>query len=250
MSRHRAILVALATLLTAGTTSAALACCEWGSPAPIAYQWSGCGGCGPAVAPVTYAAPVLAGGCGGCGAPLATYAQPFVPPLVAPAVGWGGGCGCSGCGGCGGYATPAIEPTPIAPSPIYVVNQGPDYTGPGLMVPYRVYAPGAGYAPPPAYSYVTGESLSRGLCEESLLRRGRSGRPVPRAGVLPSPISAVRRSGRAVSPVRAVSAPSARRSLLVEAHRLTERPHPLKARRVRAFVFQFSGDGASMRLAT
>jgi hypothetical protein len=123
MSRHRAILVALATLFTAGTTSAALACCEWGNPAPLAYQWSGCGGCGPAMAPVTYAEPVFAGGCGGCGAPLATYAQ--------PAVGWGGGCGCSGCGGCGGgYATPAIEPTPIAPSPIYVVNQGPDYTGP------------------------------------------------------------------------------------------------------------------------
>jgi hypothetical protein len=92
MSRRRAILVALATLFTAGTTSAALACCEWGNPAPLAYQWSGCGGCG------------------------------------------------------GVYATPAIEPTPIAPSPIYVVNQGPDYTGPGIMVPYRVYGPGAGYA--------------------------------------------------------------------------------------------------------
>jgi hypothetical protein len=155
MSRHRAILVALATLFTAGTTSAALACCEWGNPAPLAYQWSGCGGCGPAVAPVTYAEPVFAGGCGGCGAPLATYAQ--------PAVGWGGGCGCNGCGGCGGgYATPAIEPTPIAPSPIYVVNQGPDYTGPGIMVPYRVYGPGAGYAPPPAYSYVTGEPYPAG----------------------------------------------------------------------------------------
>ena len=129
MSRHRAILVALATLFTAGTTSAALACCEWGNPAPLAYQWSGCGGCGPAVAPVTYAEPVFAGGCGGCG---------------------------------GGYATPAIEPTPIAPSPIYVVNQGPDYTGPGIMVPYRVYGPGAGYAPPPAYSYVAGEPYPAG----------------------------------------------------------------------------------------
>jgi hypothetical protein len=132
MSRHRAILVALATLFTAGTTSAALACCEWGNPAPLAYQWSGCGGCGPAVAPVTYAEPVFAGGCSGCG-----------------------GCG-------GGYATPPIEPTPIAPSPIYVVNQGPDYTGPGIMVPYRVYGPGAGYAPPPAYSYVTGEPYPAG----------------------------------------------------------------------------------------
>ena len=140
MSRHRVILVALATLLTAGTTSAALACCEWGNPAPVAY-----------------AEPVGAG-CGGCAAPLVTYAQPVVPPLVTP-----GGCGCSGCGGCGGlYATPAIEPTPIAPSPIYVVNQGPDYTGPGIMVPYRVYAPGAGFAPPPAYSYVVGQPYPAG----------------------------------------------------------------------------------------
>lgn len=161
MSRHRVILVALATLLTAGTTSAALACCEWGNPAPITYRWSGCNGCGAAVAPAAYAepvAPIAAAGCGGCAAPLATYAQPVVPPLVTP-----GGCGCSGCGGCGGlYATPAIEPTPIAPSPIYVVNQGPDYTGPGIMVPYRVYAPGAGFAPPPAYSYVVGQPYPAG----------------------------------------------------------------------------------------
>jgi hypothetical protein len=42
------------------------------------------------------------------------------------------------------------------------VNQGPDYTGPGIMVPYRVYGPGAGYAPPPAYSYVTGEPYPAG----------------------------------------------------------------------------------------
>ena len=139
MSRHRVLLVALATMLTAGVTSAALACCEWGSPAPIGYQWGG--------------------GCGGCAAPLATYAEPVVPPLVTPAVGWGGGCGCSTCGGCSGvYATPGIEPMPIAPSSMYVVNQGPDYTGPGIMVPYRVYGPDAGAAPPPAYSYVAGEA--------------------------------------------------------------------------------------------
>jgi hypothetical protein len=140
MSRHRVVLVALATMFTAGITSAALACCEWGGPAPIAYQWGGWGGWG--------------GGCGGC-APVATYAE----PVVAPAVGWGGGCGCSACGGCGGlYATPALEPTPIAPAAMYVVNQGPDYTGPGLMVPYRVYGPDAGAAPPAAYSYVAGEA--------------------------------------------------------------------------------------------
>ena len=59
MSRHRVLLVALATMFTAGVTSAALACCDWGGPAPIGYQWgSGCGGCGAAFAPVTYAAPL------------------------------------------------------------------------------------------------------------------------------------------------------------------------------------------------
>jgi hypothetical protein len=78
MSNHRVILVALAIMFTAGITSAALSCCEWGGPIP--------------------------------------------------------------------------------PAPIYVVNQGPDYTGPGLMVPYRVYGPDAGAAPPTAYSYVAGEA--------------------------------------------------------------------------------------------
>jgi hypothetical protein len=32
-----------------------------------------------------------------------------------------------------------------------VVNQGPDFTGPAVMEPYRTYAPPAQYAPPPAY---------------------------------------------------------------------------------------------------
>lgn len=140
MYRHRVVLVALATIFTAGISSAALACCEWGGPAPIGYGGYGYGGYGGY-------------GCGGC-APVATYAAPVVPPLVTP-VGWGGGCG--GCGG-GLYATPALEPTPIAPAPIYVVNQGPDYTGPNIMVPYRVYGPDAGAAPPAAYSYVAGDA--------------------------------------------------------------------------------------------
>ena len=54
------------------------------------------------------------------------------------------------------YAVPALEPTPIAPAPIYVVNQGPEYAGPGLMVPYRTWSPAAAYAPPSAYPYVPG----------------------------------------------------------------------------------------------
>src|SRR5580693_293387 len=104
MSFKRSILVAIATLITAGMTPVA--------PQPIAV---GCGNCG---APVTccapsyaaYAAPVAqwGGGCGGCGAP----------------VGYGGyggyGGGYSGCGNCG---VPAVYTTP---APLYVVNQGPD----------------------------------------------------------------------------------------------------------------------------
>ncbi len=43
--------------------------------------------------------------------------------------------------------------TPVytQPAPLYVVNQGPDYSGPGVMVPFRTYAPPAEYAPPPYY---------------------------------------------------------------------------------------------------
>ena len=40
------------------------------------------------------------------------------------------------------------------PSPLYVVNQGPEYSGPGLMLPYGTYAPGAAYAPGINYPYV------------------------------------------------------------------------------------------------
>jgi hypothetical protein len=168
MSFQRTVFVAFATLFTLGMTSLASACCgDWGYAAPIAYA-------PVAVAPVAVA-PVPWGGCGGCGAPTAAavYAQPVAPVPVAPApiaVGsWGGGC-CGGswggswgggswgggswggswgggCGGCGAVAWGG-------PSPLYVVNQGPAYTGPGLMVPYGTYTPDTAYAPATNYPYV------------------------------------------------------------------------------------------------
>ena len=49
-----------------------------------------------------------------------------------------------------------FELTPVARAPIYVVNQGPDYTGPGIMVPYRTWTPAASYVTPGAYPYVPG----------------------------------------------------------------------------------------------
>jgi len=165
MSFHRFVFVALAALFTVGMTSIASAggCCDLGYSAPVAYVQ---------VAPVSY------GGCGGCGAPTAAvvYALPVVPAPIAvntccggnawggtsywgggngwgaTSVGWGGGCGnCGGavswgggCGGCGGG------------SPLYVVNQGPVYSGPGLMQPYATYSPDTAYAPATDYPYVPG----------------------------------------------------------------------------------------------
>jgi len=159
MSSHRAMIAALATLFVTGMASS--------------VAWAGCGGgCGwarPAVFVYQPAPLYVSGGCGGCGA---TYAQPvYAPPAFAPApppiapapiavdhwdtagCGWGGcggfGCGCGGCG-CRGLAVYARPPAPI-----YVVRQGPEYTGPGIMVPYGTYAPEANLAAPHDYPYVS-----------------------------------------------------------------------------------------------
>lgn len=132
MSLHRTTLVALAILFTSGMISSATAgCC-------------GCGGCGTTYVPVTSAppaqfAPVGVGGCGGCGASApVTYAEPVLqPPLPPPLpVAWGTGCDC---GGSVVYA-PSAQLPPIVPAPIYVADQGPYYSGPGVMIPYRTWS--------------------------------------------------------------------------------------------------------------
>jgi hypothetical protein len=148
MSLHRVGLMAITTLFTAGMTSMAFAgCCGWDVPVrPVVYSAyaGGCGGCG-----ATYAAPIVysaySSGCGGCG--TAAYAAPVA--YTSP-VGYA-----SGCGGCGS-AVVYSQPTPIAPAPIYVVNQGPHYAGPGIMVPYKTYSPAAYAAPAYNYPYVAG----------------------------------------------------------------------------------------------
>lgn len=159
MSLHRATLFVLAALFTAGMTSVASAgCCDWGVRAPVAY------------APVAY-------GCGGCGTPPAAivYAQPVAPPPPPPAPvavspwAWGTGCGCHRSVV---YAAPAVEPTPIAPAPIYVVNQGPDYTGPGIMVPYRTWSPTASYITPGAYPSLRGYGYGYGYGYGHVYRYG------------------------------------------------------------------------------
>jgi hypothetical protein len=113
MSVYRAALVAVTALFVAATTSAASAGC-YGHFRSFGYVAAGCGVCG---------------GCGGRAAFV--YAPPRPrncgcrPPVI--------------------YTPAEVVPTPIAPAPIYVVNQGPDYTGPGIMVPYRTWSPPGSY---------------------------------------------------------------------------------------------------------
>ena len=122
MSLYRVVLVGLAAVFTVGMTSFASAG-GWG--------WgSGCGGCATPTAAIIYAQPVMP-----------------APPLVT--YGFVGGCGCGHQSVV--YAAPPIEPTPIAPAPIYVVNQGPAYEGPGITVPYHTWTPVSAYGPVTEY---------------------------------------------------------------------------------------------------
>ena len=156
MYLYRIGLVAFVTLFAATMASVAFA---------------GCGACGGYA--VTYA-PVYA--------PPALYAPPPPPPVVyvpAPVVPlaaapivvdhWDtGGCGwgCGGCGNCGGWGGWSswgggcgCGVYAAVPAPLYVVNQGPQFSGPGVMVPFQTYSPYAGVAG--EYPYV-GHSYYRG----------------------------------------------------------------------------------------
>ena len=141
MFLQRATLVAFATVFTVGMTSMASACCNMGYAAQVTY------------AAPAYAAPTayLGTGCGACGtpSPAVIFAQPVAP---APAPMFTAGCGCRA--PITYNVAPTFEPTPVAPAPIYVVNQGPDYTGPGVMVPYHTWTPPVAYAAPSPYPYV------------------------------------------------------------------------------------------------
>jgi len=137
MSIHRTILVAAATLFTTVTASGAFACCGgWGPVSPVVYA---------SYAP-TYATPIAAapivvgGGCGGCcgGCSVPTAAAVFAAPVAPAPLLYGGWAG--GCGGCGSWIYGAAAVTPA-----FVVNQGPSYGGPGIMVPYRTWSPYSSY---------------------------------------------------------------------------------------------------------
>ena len=177
MSFHRVFVVAAATLFSIGMTSLASAsCCGWGYSAPVAYA---------TVAPAVY------GGCGTCGAPTAAvvYAQPVAPapivvnPVVPTSFGgpccswggcgncgysdWSGGCGScgvtawNGCNSCGVTAWNGCNTCGVAYSAPYVVNQGPVYSGAGIMA-YQTYSPDTAYVPATDYPYAPGYGASYG----------------------------------------------------------------------------------------
>jgi hypothetical protein len=189
MSFHRVIFVALATLFTVGMTSMASAdCCGgWGYAAPVAYAEftpaiGGCGGCGAPTAAAVYSVPVApapiavntccgsawggtsywgngGGGWGGVGYGGGWGGVGYGGGWGG--VGYGGGWGGVGYGGgwggvgYGGGWTPG-RCNNCGVSPIYVVNQGPAFSGPGLMQPYATYSPDTAYAPATDYPYVPG----------------------------------------------------------------------------------------------
>ena len=152
MSFHRTILGAcVAVFATAFASGAFAQCCgvvAVGPPVAVAP---------PVVAPVAVVQeviqPVLA-------VPQVVPAVPIAPAPIAvdrwDTNGWGcGGCGgYGGYGGCGGYGY-GYRPM-AAVAPFYTVNQGPAYTGPGVMVPFGTYSPATGLAAPGAYPYIAG----------------------------------------------------------------------------------------------
>lgn len=132
MAIYRALFVAVATLFTVGMTSGAFAGCGgsgWGWTGGNSWGCGGCGGCA-SYAPAPQPVPMIAEP-----VPVTTYAQPTAPAPI-----WVGGCGCGSRG--------------LFYAPRYVVNQGPDFSGPGIMEPYRTYTPDDAYAPTTAYPYI------------------------------------------------------------------------------------------------
>jgi hypothetical protein len=193
MSFHRVVFVAVATLLSIGMTSIASAgCCDGGYSAPVYAT----------VAPVGYGGYGGYGGCGACGTPTAAavFAVPVAPAVPAPIVvsaavpsgfggpccswngcgncgwsGWSSGCGncgasvgwggcgnCGGCGACGGGCGGCGGAVVYAAPSLYVVNQGPTYSGPGIMTPYQTYSPETAYAAATDYPYVPGSGYGYG----------------------------------------------------------------------------------------
>jgi hypothetical protein len=173
MSLQRAFALAFALLVCPSLTAAAFA---------------GCDGCGPPPGPALAAPPLPnpAFARGPCGMPCVAHYRralpalsPLEPVAVAPAPvavdhwdtnGFGdcrypgdyfGACG--GFAGCGpgpcGSPPPCVAcrpPVAYRPGPsLYIVNQGPEYSGPNFMIPFKTYTPTTGLAAPRQFPYIS-----------------------------------------------------------------------------------------------
>ena len=155
------------------------------SPSLTAAAFAGCNGCGPPPGPAL-AVPGLGFGPGPCGGPcVAPYVRPLpaLSPMEPVAVsaapvavdhrdtnGFGDCRGpsdyfgaCGGFAGCGpgpcGAPLPCVACRPRAAyrsgPGLYIVNQGPEYTGPNFFIPFKTYSPTTGLAAPSQFPYIS-----------------------------------------------------------------------------------------------
>jgi hypothetical protein len=157
-------------------------------PSLMAAAFAGCDGCGPspgvALAARPVSGPVFAAV--PCGMPCVVphrralpALSPMEPVAVAPdpiAVDHWDTNGFGACrypgdyfGACGGFAGcgrgPCVGPAPcVACRPpmarragpsLYIVNQGPEYSGPGFFIPFKTYSPTTGLAAPRQFPYIS-----------------------------------------------------------------------------------------------
>jgi hypothetical protein len=156
------------------------------SPILTAGAFADCNGCGPPPGPGLAPPPgpaFASGPCGvRCGVPYGRVLpalSPMEPVAVAPAPvavdHWDtngfGDCRGPGdyFGACGGFV--AAGPGPwVAPPPcvacrpsrayrsgpgVYIVNQGPEYSGPNFFIPFKTYTPTTGLAAPSQFPYIS-----------------------------------------------------------------------------------------------
>ena len=161
MSLHRLTLVALATLFTGITSAAFAGCCEWGAAGSRFLRFELFERWGGGVRRLRRADD-LCGGATGAGLCRTGHA------CTVPVATWGTGCGCHQSVF---YAGAAYAEPQIVPAPIYAVNQGPEYSGPGIMMPYRTWSPAVAAAI--NYPYVS-QRLRPPLLSRRALRLSRA----------------------------------------------------------------------------
>ena len=167
------------------------------SPSLTAAAFAGCNGCGPPPGPaVAVPGPAFGPGPGPCGGPCIAprfRALPALGPMEPVAVAaapvavdhwdtngfgacrgpgdyfgacggfFGGFIGC-GPGPCGAPPPPCVACRPpvaaYRPGPgVYIVNHGPEYSGPNFYIPFKTYTPTTGLAAPSQFPYISARHI-------------------------------------------------------------------------------------------